>query len=246
MNAIYFFLIPVVNAFNFSAVLIIPLIASILALILNVLRPRDALSNPFQVNKVDALYFLFISSIFISIVVNIFDLQLVNFNHTIALLTGFIFFYLGAERIAQYMSIRSILHVLYLSYLVTLVFGVIEFFLVNFVGMDISGFVYRPTVLDYVPEFLGIGLIRNRSFFEESVYYAGYLGVMMPILSYYLWYEQESKFHRILFVLLSIASCFMAFSVSFFLFFPAGICFTFICKNIFDKKITKTMVFMRR
>lgn len=220
MNAAYFLTIPIVNAFNFSQVLLVPLLIALVGLVVQITAGNIRV---IPVINLDRVVLAFLISVLISLLVNLPSITPKNINHAVAIYSGYVLFYWGAERFAARLGTEHVLRLLYWSYLIATGFGVVEFLIANFTSFDLSAIVFRPSVTDYTPGFLDIVLIRSRSFFEESGYFAGYLAVMIPILSYYLWHLKSDWSSRLLFIALSLAACFMAFSVSFFIFFPVSV-----------------------
>jgi hypothetical protein len=231
MDKLYFFFLPFVNAFNFSSILIIPLIISIINFI------EILFTNKFRKLKfLDYTFLLFLIIICISIILNIKHVNEKFINHSLSYLAIIIFFYYIPTIILKDISVKIFFKIITYSYIIILLFGIIEFICANFFYIDFS-FIPRPTVQSYYPTFFGI-LIRARSIFEESGYFASYIAIVSPLVFYYLKITQSKKlliFSTILFVF----AIFTAFSVSFFMFFPLAIIISFIIQkglNIFENK----------
>lgn len=217
MDLLYFALLPLINALNFSQTLIIPLILSVAASIWMALSGRRV--------RIPVLWFdwallLLVFFAIVSTGANIFRLNDKSINHLVALLASVVFFYLAVERFTHRLSTASLLHALWLGYIACTGFGVIEFALTNFQGINVGNMIPRPAVLDYEPTFLGLPLIRARSTFEESGHFAAYMSISIPFLTYYHWHLRPSNIGQLLFVCLTATAMLAAFSVSAFLFLP--------------------------
>jgi hypothetical protein len=234
MSALYFLSLPFVSAFNVSQIFVIPLMVGLLAITWAIVRGGLVRLPLIQLDK---LVLLFLISVLISVVVNVNTMDAKNLNHTLAIFAGYIIFYYGAERFSQWLSIEKILRLLFIGYVVTLVFCIVEFLIVNFTSYDINSIVFRPAVEDYTPGFLEIILIRSRSTFEESGYFAAYLGMMAPIMVYYLWHLQHKYWPRIMFIVGSALAYFMSFSVSLFIFLPIAIAITTLMRMLVERRI---------
>lgn len=239
MNALYFFSLPFVSAFNVSQIFVIPLMVGLLAITGALLTGGLARLNLIQLDK---LVLLFLASVLLSVGVNIHTMDAKNLNHILAIFVGYLLFYFGAERFSQRLSIEKILRLLFIGYVATLAFCVVEFWVVNFTSYDLNAIVFRPAVEDYTPGFLEIILIRSRSTFEESGYFAAYLGMMAPIMVYYLWRLQHRYWPRMVFVVGSALAYFMSFSVSLFIFLPVAIAVTSLMRVLVERRINRNAV----
>ncbi len=239
LNSLYFLSLPFVSAFNFSQIFVIPLVVGLFAITWALITGGLARINFIQLDK---LVLIFLISVLISVVVNLNTMGAKNLNHILAIFTGYLLFYFGAERFSQRLSIEKILRLLFIGYIVTLVFCIVEFLIVNFTAYDIDAIVFRPAVEDYTPGFLEIILIRSRSTFEESGYFAAYLGMMAPIMVYYLWRLQHRYWPRIVFIVGSSLAYFMSFSVSLFIFLPAAIAATNLLRMLVERRINRNAV----
>jgi len=239
MDTLYLLSIPFVHAFNFSQVLILPLIFAVLGLGVRLLQGRVA-SIPWI--DLDPFIACFLGSILVSMIINMDTMGPKTLNHFLALVSGYLFFYFGAERIVAHMTVERILKILFIGYLITASFGIIEFCIVNFTSFDINSIVFRPHLTEYSPAFLDILLTRSRSFFEESGYFSGYLGVMAPLVYHYLWNVRPNRTYKIAFIALSLGAYFVAFSTALFIFLPGGILLTAFLKTISERKVTRNLL----
>lgn len=236
MGSVYILSLPFVSAFNLSQIFVIPLIVCVLALgwmgITNQLTKVPLI-------ELDKIIIAFLACVIISVILNITKLSPKNLNHLFAIIAGYILFYFGAERISQHISISRILDLLLASYFFCLAFGILEFTVVNFTSFDINKIVFRPAIEEYNPGFLDIVLIRSRSTFEESGYFAAYMGMLGPILAHHLWSSPSKKWVRASFIGLTVICYFMAFSVSLFIFLPLAIALTTFLRTLASKKVTR-------
>jgi hypothetical protein len=239
MDLLYYLSIPVVNAFNISTVLIDPLIVALLAFLLYGALAKLA---PFPIGKTDQLIAAFLGCAVLSSCVNANWLNGKSVNHLMAVFACYTMFYVVPVRLSGRLSIERILSMLWIGYVVTTVFGLLEFALVNFAGKDLTGIVFRPSVTDYTPGFLDIVLIRSRSFFEESGYYAAYLALIAPLLYFYLWEMKKSKAAKWAFVVLSLTSYFISFSVSLFIFLPMAAAMPNMIRMVTERRVTPRMI----
>ena len=236
MDALYFFSIPFVSAFNVSQIFIIPLVVAVLALGWYALNGR---LSRLPVINLDKFIALFLATVLISVAVNALRLSPKNLNHVFAIFAGYFLFYAGAERLAQRLTIDRLLGILYASYLCACCFGILEFLIVNFTSFNLGAIVFRPAVEDYTPGFLDIVLIRARSLFEESGYFAGYLATLAPLMVYYLWEVRKSRAHKVIFLTLSLGCYFVAFSVSLFIFLPFAVLSTIFLRTLAERRLSR-------
>lgn len=239
MNTVYYLSLPFVSAFNVSQIFVIPLMVGVLAITWALLTGGIGRLNLIQF---DILVLLFLISVLISVAANLATMEAKNLNHVLAIFAGYLLFYFSAERFSRRLTIEDILRLLFIGYVITLVFCIIEFLIVNFTSYDINAIVFRPAVEDYTPGFLDIILIRSRSTFEESGYFAAYLGMMAPIMTYYLWRVQHSSWPRIVFIVGSGLAYFMSFSVSLFIFLPVAIAATSLARTVVELRIKRDAV----
>ena len=204
MDALYFLSLPFVSAFNISQIFVIPLVVGLLAMVWAV---GTGQVTRLPLIQLDRLVLLFLGCMLVSVVVNLPTMATKSLNHVFAILAGYGLFYFGAERFSRRLRMERILHLLLMSYFFTLVFAVVEFVLANFTSFNLSSIVFRPAVDDYTPGFLDILLIRARSTFEESGYFAGYLAMMGPLMVHYLWSDDRRKRLRWPFIIGTLAAC---------------------------------------
>lgn len=236
MDALYLLSIPFVSAFNVSQIFIIPLMVALIGL---AWYGATGQLNRLRLIQADYLLLCFLACVLISTAVNLPQLSAKNLNHVAAICAGYLVFYLGAERLTQHLSIERVLQLLFIGYLVSTGFGLLEFLLVNFTSININNFVFRPAVEDYTPGFLDIVLIRARSLFEESGYFAAYMAMMAPLMAFYLWKIRTERWLRVLFVVLTLLSYFAAFSVSLFIFLPFAIAVTVVLRTVQERRMTR-------
>ena len=241
MDILYFLSIPVVNAFNVSTVLIDPLIVALLALVIYGSLGRLA---PFTISRIDLWIAGFLGCVVLSTCINSNWLTGKSANHLAAVFACYAMFYVVPIRIAKRLSIERILSLLWMGYVATTLFGLLEFVLINFAGKDLAGIVFRPSVTDYNPGFLDIVLIRSRSFFEESGYYAAYLALVAPLLYFYLWEIKKSRVQKYAFVFLSLASYFISFSISLFIFLPLAVVLPGFLRKVVEGRVTPRMMLL--
>lgn len=239
MDALYFLSLPFVSAFNISQIFVIPLVVGLLATVWAV-GTGQVKRLPWI--QLDRLVLLFLGCMLVSVVVNLPTMATKSLNHIFAILAGYGLFYFAAERFSQHLSIERILHLLFIGYLVTLAFGAFEFLVVNFTSVNINALVPRPAIEDYTPGFLDIILIRARSTFEESGYFAAYMGMMAPLMVHYLWHMRQERWPRVVFIVGSALAYFMAFSVSLFIFLPFAIAVTTLLRTLTERRMTKGVV----
>ncbi len=239
MGALYLLSLPFVSAFNVSQIFVIPLIVCLLAMFWYGATGR--ITHIFLI-QADKIILLFLGSILLSIVVNIDTISGTGINHSIAMLGGFIIFYYGAECIIRAIDLTRILRLLYISYMICIFFGAIEFILTNFTSIEIGNYVFRPAITDYTPGFLSIVFIRARSTFEESGYFAAYLGVLFPLMTYYLWANAAPRAQKIRFIGMTLIGAFIGFSVSLFIFLPAAAMLALALRTLYAQKLTKEAV----
>ena len=214
MDALYLLSIPFVSAFNVSQIFILPLMVALMGL---AWYGGTGRLDRMHLIQADYLVLFFLGCVLVSTAVNLPHLSPKNLNHVVAICAGYLIFYLGAERLTQHLSIERVLQLLFIGYLISTGFGLLEFVLVNFTSININNFVFRPAVEDYTPGFLDIVLIRARSLFEESGYFAAYMAMMAPLMAFYLWKIRTERWLRVLFVVVTLLSYFAAFSVSLFI-----------------------------
>ena len=236
MDALYFLSLPFVSAFNISQIFVIPLVVGLLAMVWAV---GTGQVTRLPLIQLDRLVLLFLGCMLVSVVVNLPTMATKSLNHVFAILAGYGLFYFGAERFSRRLRMERILHLLLMSYFFTLVFAVVEFVLANFTSFNLSSIVFRPAVDDYTPGFLDILLIRARSTFEESGYFAGYLAMMGPLMVHYLWSDDRRKRLRWPFIIGTLAAYFMAFSVSLFIFLPFAIAVTTAMRTVVERRMSK-------
>ena len=239
MDVLYWFSIPFVNAFNVSEVVIDPLVIALVAAGLYALQGK---LDAFRLERLDGLLALFLGSVVLSTCVNANTIESKSVNHLIAVFASFSIFYYLAVRISRDLAIEKILAVLWAGYIFTTIFGLVEFALVNFLGMDLGSLIPRPSVTQYNPGFLDIVLIRSRSLFEESGYYAAYLSTVAPLLVYYLWHVKPTRAGKTSFVLLSVSSYFVAFSVSLFIFLPLAAILPSAIRLVAQRRLARSLV----
>lgn len=230
MDQLYFLSLPFVSAFNFSQIFVIPLVVCMLGLIL---RGATGQIKHLPLTQLDKLVALFLASALLSTTINANSLNSKTVNHLLAVFAGWLLFYFAAERLAQRLSIERILHLLFIGYIATIVFGIFEFTVANFTDLDINAMIPRPAVEGYTPGFLSILLIRARSFFEESGYFAAYMAMLAPLMVHYLWHIRTERWLRIAFVVLTLIGYFIAFSISLFIFLPAAVFIAHLLRSIF-------------
>lgn len=238
MDVLYWFSIPFVSAFNVSEVFIIPLVTALCATFFYALLRR---LEEFRLGILEGLLGVFLGSVVLSTFINAYTIDAKGINHLIAVFACYAVFYYLVVCISRDITIEKILAVLWGGYIFTTVFGLVEFVLANFAGMDLS-FIPRPNVVDYTPGFLDILLIRSRSLFEESGYYAAYLSIVAPLLTYYLWCVKPSRMGKTVFIVLSLSSYFVAFSVSLFIFLPLAVLLPSITRVLAQGRITRRAV----
>lgn len=239
MDALYFLSLPFVSAFNVSQIFVIPLVVGVLGL---VWFAATGQVRRLPVIEIDKLVILFLGCMLVSVVVNLPAMGSKNFNHIFAILAGYVLFYFGAERLAQRLTVERILHLLFLGYMVTLFFGIVEFMIVNFTSLNINAIIFRPAVEDYSPGFLDIILIRARSTFEESGYFAAYMGMMAPLMVHYLWKVRTERWLRWIFIGTTATCYFMAFSVSLFILLPFAVALTTFLRTLTERRMSKGVV----
>jgi hypothetical protein len=239
IGATYLISLPFVSAFNFSEIFLIPLIVCLVAAVWYTIIGQI---KSLPIVAADKLLALFLGSVLVSVVVNASTLGPKGVNHTIAMLGGPIFFYLIAERITKNLNIQQFLHYLYIGYLIAIWFGIIEFLLVNFAKFDLSSVIVRPSVSEYSPLFLSLGLTRARSTFTESGYFAAYISVLFPLMIHYIWTYRPTSIRKLSFLILSGAAMFAAFSVSLFIFLPAAIGFSVVSRSILSGRLNRSAV----
>lgn len=238
MNILYWFSLPFVNAFNFSETIIIPMIVSMMGVSIYAMTNRVQIFRP---SRLDFLIMVFMGSVIFSMLINVNSLQAKGVNHLMAIFSSYAILYYAPVMLSRKLSVERILAVLWGSYILCAVFGLFEFILANYTGVDLDAIIHRPSALDYKPSFLDILLIRSRSLFEESGYFANYMAILMPLMVHYLWRVKNSNFERITFILLSISASFVAFSVSMFIFLPGAIVIFGILRIVVERRITRTM-----
>ena len=236
MDALYLLSIPFVSAFNVSQIFILPLMVALMGLAWYGSTGR---LDRMHLIQADYLVLFFLGCVLVSTAVNLPHLSPKNLNHVVAICAGYLIFYLGAERLTQHLSIERVLQLLFIGYLISTGFGLLEFVLVNFTSININNFVFRPAVEDYTPGFLDIVLIRARSLFEESGYFAAYMAMMAPLMAFYLWKIRTERWLRVLFVVVTLLSYFAAFSVSLFIFLPFAVAVTVVLRTLQEGRITR-------
>jgi hypothetical protein len=241
MGYLYFLSIPFVNAFNVSQVFIIPLLTG-LGGVLWILATGRLSKFPWL--NIDRFVLVFLFTVLVSVAVNTPSLSPKNVNHVFAIFAAYGVFYFGADRLAHSMTTQKVLGILFVGYMIATLFGIFEFFIVNFTSYNLGAIVFRPSVEDYTPGFLDIVLIRARSLFEESGYFAAYLAVLGPLMVYYLWFLREGRGWRFVFIVVTLASYFVAFSVSLFIFLPFAILLTVAIKTVTEGRLTRSLLFV--
>lgn len=106
---------------------------------------------------------------------------------------------------------NKILGVLSFTVFFASTFAIAEFYLVNYLSIDLSKYIYRGTVQEYTP--LSLSFIRARSFMEESGQFAFFLECFAPITI--AWIIDRYKTHPIvgiLFVSIIVCALFLTFS----------------------------------
>lgn len=241
MDLLYWFSLPFVNAFNFSETIIIPMLVSLVGVGLYATMNRLQSLKP---SMLDGLIVAFLGSAIMSTLFNVNSLGAKGINHLAALFASYGVLYYMPVTLSRRLSVERILAVLWIGYVLCVLFGIIEFVLVNFTNVDLDAIVHRPSALDYKPAFLDILLIRSRSLFEESGYFANYLAVLSPLMVYYLWHVKQSTSARITFIVLTMTASFVAFSVSMFIFLPTALIIASILRIMDKRRISKTMALL--
>lgn len=219
MELLYFTLLPLINALNFSQTLIIPLLVSVLAVGWAALAGR---MQTIPLLWLDRLLLLLLGVALLGTAVNLLRLDARNLNHLVALVASLLFFYLGVERFSRHLSDAQILRAVWWGYAACTAFSLLEFALTNFKGINIGNMIPRPAVEDYEPTFLDLLLIRARSTFEESGHFAAYMAMCLPFLVHYHWRLRPSLTGKVTFCVLTTGAMLVAFSVSAFLFLPVA------------------------
>jgi hypothetical protein len=219
MAALYMAVIPFVNGFNFSALIIIPIIVSVLATAKSIFDRRFRKIRNFWF---DQAFLIFLCFLMFSLVINAGEVSNKTLNHFFAILASFVFFYYTVERFCHKVSDRILLRGLWFGYVAVTTLGIVEFVIRFSTGFDLGTVIPRPRVFEYAPTFLG-DIFRARSTFEESGHFAAYIMMSAPFLSYYHWHLRPSLTGKTAFVILSLTALFSAFSISAFLFGPAAL-----------------------
>jgi hypothetical protein len=241
MAPLYFFVLPLVNAFNFSQTLIIPLLVGCAAITWLIVGLRMRSLTLIRLDLFIAIILLV--SVFSS-ALNSNLLKWENLNHLIALFASVLLFYFGAERFSAKNSDKQILKALWWGFLFSTSFSVIEFSLVNFSSINIGQWIPRPAVVEYEPTFLDLLFVRARSTFEESGHFASYISTCMPFLIYYHWRLQPSFWGKFIFLISLSSSLAISFSVSAFIFIPTGVAIIFLFDLFGGRAGIKKVIFV--
>ena len=176
----YLISMPVVSAFSLTQAVNAPLILS--AVLIFPLISNDRIY--FDKNAI-ILLFVFCTPIVFSAAVNFNSALEPKFiNHALSYFVVYFLFYLIPRQYLRYFRDDKIGNPIAFGWSLAVIFGLIEFLLVNFFAIDFSNYIPRAEVVDYMPTVEGI-IIRARSFAEESAHFMIYAGIFYYILRYY-------------------------------------------------------------
>lgn len=133
-------------------------------------------------NNLFVIIFMLVSVVISSFISFFGDMDLNNkylLSHFLSYIFVFIFFYYTSGRV-MVLSLGSFISGSYIGLLITLVFGVLEFFLANFGWENVLSSIPRNTREIYLAE--AFGIIRVRSLMDESGFLALYLCIFGPLL----------------------------------------------------------------
>lgn len=158
----------------------------------------------------------------------------INAKDTTLFLQGYrVFFYFAyfvffTSVLFESYSIDKVIEWLYISFVITTVFGLIYFVFQNFIGIDLDSYMYRPSVVENSGS---IGrILRNRSFFEEAGNFSFYLNLVFPIIIFGL-QNNTGKFKFFFIFVLYSSSMITTFSATGF------VVFFIICFSISMRKL---------
>lgn len=239
MDWLYYLVMPLTSAFNFSAIFIWPILISFVAILVALVTGR--VSHSPHVKVFDIFAIAFCGSAAISAALNYEYLSEKSINHLFAVIVSFLCYYMLPSRFTVLDKNRLFYWISWGVFL-SLVFGILEFFVVNFTSIDIVSIVPRPLVEEYTPLFLDAEMIRARSLFEESGYFAQYMCVCAPIYLYTVFKSSlriHNKLGAIIALLLNIA---FVFSPSVFFIFPICAILTLVIRAIYEGRLSKLQV----
>lgn len=207
------------SAFAISSWLPIPVIINLLILIFSIFRSIDTKEKP-NFNQLDIFPIALLLSLYLSLIININNIDTKAINHTLAYTFCITILYLFNALILRGFKF-NILKYVTIGFIIATVFTIIEFININLLKFNINNIIPRPTVSTYEPTFYGI-IIRARSFFEESGYLGAFVATISPLAFYYSIQKKNRKL-KLFIVILTLFNIVLSFSISLWLFLPISI-----------------------
>jgi len=213
MNKLFFYYIltfPLVHAFAISGTFNFSIIVSLILLMVCFYNRKANFRNE------QFLLIIFIFELCISDFINLGNWNEKMLNHSIAWISSIILFCFVPSFIIKKVDVKQIPKYLYIILIGSALFAVIEFIDVNFLGsLFINKITRPPEDRAYDPIFL-FSLIRSRSFFAESGYFAMFTVLIAPV---YFYFENKNylKIKNITLIILLLLSMLLAFSTTFFI-----------------------------
>lgn len=209
---IYLCSLSLTSAFAITSTVTVPVFLSLFIVLLFFLGEFLNKGRILTLEPDDIVLFLFLFSVYFGFLINNTQFRSSKpFNHLVA------YSYII---IINYYFLKNIYYSLYQKYgeefinnsygaiclglFITCAFGLTEFWLKNFLGIEVDNYIPRPAVTEYEPMAL-TNLIRLRSFVEESGHLAYFIEVLGPLSLYYV------RRRKVLFYLLLtvVSSCFL-------------------------------------
>ena len=137
-------------------------------------------------------------------------------NHYIMWMFSFFAFYYVFKSLVLYLLkfdsgiFNTMLNIISFSVFISSLFAIVEFLLVNFVGVNLENIIPRGRVEGYTP--LASNFIRARSFMEESGHFSLYLEIFTPITLAWLLRNRKNKIILISYVSIVLIALFFSFS----------------------------------
>lgn len=209
---IYLCCLSLTSAFAITSTVTVPVFLSLIIVALFFFGEILNKGRSLTIEPDDLVLFLFLICVYFSFFINNNQFRSNKpFNHLVAysyiIIINFYFLkniYFNLYKKYGEVFLRSSYGAICLGLFITCAFGLAEFWLKNFQGIEVDKYIPRPAVTDYEPIAL-TSFIRLRSFVEESGHLAYFIEVFGPLSLYY------SKNRKIFFypLLIVLSTCFL-------------------------------------
>lgn len=234
---LFIFSFPFTHAFAISGTINLSIILGSILFLFFLYRHKINISTP------HVILYLFILNILVSIIVNIHVLNSKTLNHSVAWFTSILLFFIVPYSLFNEKVIIKGYRFLYISFYITIIFGIFEYLDVNILHLNIVKLIPRPSGEDYYPFF--IAGIRSRSFFSESGYYGMYVALILPIILY-IERGKLKKTRNLLLLIFTTIAMFFTFSTTFLILtvFSLSLIFLFHKKENFTLRFIFILIFI--